>query len=637
MINDEKIDNTEYKEKDIVWAKVKGYPWWPSIITHISFRNNQANGENIKEKIYTVELIGEKNNAKVSKEKIESFNKNYEQHINTKNPQLIKSIELAKKNIEKKQNTKIIFLKENTQDNINKKEKDINKENNQNMPTKKSHESNEEKSKSDKENDNNIKLLQRKRINDHVILNDNDEENNNLKNLDIQNKEEKMILSSPKNNIKINININVTTNNQNMVNINSFHSTDLNQNNPNNQNIISNINYSSLSSNEKNNINKITNNNRNNNLNEILNLNGESIVNYLEKENNKEGNKNDLNNEEKNEKNNSKEESVEEEDEFEEENENDEVMITNDEINEIIKKLLNGQIQISNVSSQKMVITELIKLSEKLNELFAKNQDLEVYHLAKDLIPILITFTYNKNNDILIKSSEIISFLNEKITNEIFVFSQKEKEKLIESLNKEKEQNKDKEVNINEIEENFYKEGLNIIEMINVKNLNKSNISEHQHISYSKRGRPKKNNMNSEMSSDYFSSKIGEGFNIKETFNLNEKNVYEDFLQIIICKDKDKMENYFKEISINFFSNSYDKYNKELDKETAELRRKFCKKIYIIVHKLYPEINSDFLKRVIIYFEHKIRNDNSNLDKTYSNKINTLFDIIKERLSDKTK
>ena len=635
MIDGEKEDNTEYKEKDIVWAKVKGYPWWPSIITHISFRNNQVNGENIKEKIYTIEFIGEKNNAKVTREKIESFNKNYELHTNTKNPILIKSIELAKKNIEKKQNSKIIFLKENTQDNINKKEKDINKENSQNIPTKKSHESSEEQSKNEKESDKNIKLLQRKRINDHVILDENDEGNSNMKNLDIKNKEEKKILSSPKNNIKINININLTTNNQNMVNINSFHSTDLNKKNPNNQNIISNINYSSLSSNE---INKITNNNKNNKLNDILSLNGENIVNYLEKEKNKDQNKSQLNNEEKNEKNNSKEESVEEEEEFYEENENDDAIITNDEINEIIQKLLNGQIQISNISSQKMVITELMKLSDKLNELFSKNQDLEIYHLTKDLIPILITFTYNKNNDILIKSSEVLSFLNEKIINEIFVFSQKEKEDLIESLNKEKEENKDKEINLNEMEENDFKEGLNIIEMINAKNLNKSNISEHHHISYSKRGRPKKINTNSEISSDYFNNKIGEGFfNIKEAFNLNEKNVYEDFVEIIICKDKNKMENYFKELSINFFSNVYDKLNKDLDKETAELRRKFCKKIFIIVHKLYPEINSDFLKRVIIYFEHKIRNDNSNIDKTYSNKMNFLFDIIKERLYDKTK
>ena len=195
MIDEQKEDKTEYKEKDIVWAKVKGYPWWPSIITHISFRNNPTNGENQNEQIYTIEFIGEKNNSKVSKEKIESFNKNYEQHTNTKNPLLIKSIELAKKYIEKNQNSKIIFLKENTQDNINKKEKekDLNKEYIQNIQTKKSHESSEEKSKSEKESDKHIKLLQRKRINDHVIIDKKEEENNNKKNLDIKIKKKKKL------------------------------------------------------------------------------------------------------------------------------------------------------------------------------------------------------------------------------------------------------------------------------------------------------------------------------------------------------------------------------------------------------------------------------------------------------------
>ena len=61
--------------------------------------------------------------------------------------------------------------------------------------------------------------------------------------------------------------------------------------------------------------------------------------------------------------------------EFEEDNENDESIINNDEINEIIQKLFNCQIQISNVSSQKTIISELMKLSEKLNELIFKNPD----------------------------------------------------------------------------------------------------------------------------------------------------------------------------------------------------------------------------------------------------------------------
>ncbi len=643
MIEDENEEKDDYKEKDIVWVKVKEYPWWPSIINNISFHNIQKNGENIREKIYSIEFIGEKYNFKVPKERIEHFYKNYEQHIITKNPSLLKSIELAKKNIEKNQNQKIIFLKGN-------KEKDSNSINNQNIPTKKSQESSDEISRVEKDSDKNIKFLQKKRMNELVILDENNGGNNNMKNQDIKKKDEKKIISSPKNNIKINININLTTNNQNMVNINSFHSSDvLSQNNQNNKNIISNINYSSLSTNEKNNFNKAQ--NSQNNLNKILNLDDESIGNFIEK--NKEENQNNIKNEEKNEKNNSKNESIEEGNESDEENENDEMAITNDEINEIIKKLLNGQIQMSNISSQKMIITELIKLSEKLNELFAKNQDLEIYNLTKYLIPILITFTYNKNSDIFIKSSEILTFLNEKIIKEIFILTQKEKDNLIEIENKEakerrekdkieqeknKEINEEKEIIMNEIEENDFKEGLNIVEMINQKNLNKSSFSEHQHISYSKRGRPKKNSINSDISSEFFSSKLNEGiFNFKDNFNLNEKNVYDEFMNIISCKDKDRMETDFKELSNNFFNNVYDKNNNDLDGEMAKIRKQLCLKIFKMVHKIFPEIKTDFLKKVIVYFEYKIRNDNLNEEKVYSNKINSLYEIIKERLYDKKK
>ena len=641
MIDEEKED---YKEKDIVWVKAKGHPWWPSIINHISFRNIQTNGENIKEKIYSIEFIGEKNNFKVTKEKIEPFYKNYDQHINTKNHLLIKSIELAEKTIEKKQNSKIISLKENNQDTVNDKkdnEKDIDNINDQNIPTKKNHESSEEKSIGEKDSDKNI-FLQKKRMNEAIILDENKGENNNKKNIDIKNKEEKKLIPSPKNNIKINININLTTNNRNMVNINSFHSSDtLNQNNANNKNnLIPNINYSPLSTIEKNNFNKTQNNPKE--IKNILNSDEESIEDF-EKRKNKEDN--NIKNEGKN---NSKNESIEEENETEEENENDE-MITNDEINEIMKKLLNGQIQMSNISSQKMIITELNQLSEKLNELFAKNQDLEIYNLTKYLIPILITFTYNKNNDILIKSSEILSFLNEKIINEIFILTQKEKDNLIELGNNEEKEEKDKaeekvkenyedkELSVNEIEERDFKEGLNIIEMINQKNINKSNFSEH-HISYSKRGRPKKNSNNSDISSEFFSSKLNEGiFSFKDTFNFNEKNVYDEFMKIISCKDKDKMENDFKELSNNFFNNIYDKNNNDLDGELAKIRKQLCIKIFKMVHKILPEIKTDFLKKVIVYFEYRIRNDNSNEEKIYSNKINSLYEIIKERLYDKIK
>ena len=649
MIEGENESNIEYKENDIVWVKVKGYPWWPSIIKHISFRNIQSYDHNIKEKLYTIELIGEKINTKVSKDKIEPFKKNYDQHINTKNISLLKCIETANRIYDKKNNSKIVYLKENAQDKNNRKEKDLININSQNVSSKKFIELNEGKNISDKENEKNIKYLQKKRINEKVILDDdNNTDNNedNRSNITNKNKEDIKIIPTQKNNIKINININVTTNNQNTVNINSFHPSDvLSQNNNSNNNIIQNpsfnpINISTLSSNEKNII--VNNINDNNNLKEAIKLDEESLINSIEKEKNIKNGKNDK--KEEKEKKNDSEESIEEENEWKEENDNDN--LTNDFIKETIQKLLNYQIQMSNNSSQKM-ITELSNLFDKLNELFDKNQnntrDLEIYNLTKDLIPILITFTYyNKNNDILVKSSEILSFLNEKIIKEIFILSPNEKQKLIDSLNKDIDINKNKDIdckaddsnnkiNINDMEEKDFKEGMNIVEMISQKNIMKSNILEQQHISFSKKGRPKKNSINSDISSELFSSNLKEGNII---FNLNEKNIYDEFIKIISCQDKDKMENDFYELSGNFFDNIYDKNNNDLDIEMAKIRKSSCLKIFKLIHKIFPEINTDFLKKIIIYFEYKIRCDNSNL---YSNKINTLFEIIKERFFDKTK
>ena len=64
---------------------------------------------------------------------------------------------------------------------------------------------------------------------------------------------------------------------------------------------------------------------------------------------------------------------------------------------------------------------------------------------------------------------EILSFLNEKIKKEIFNLSQKEQNELIDIVT-----NNNKEIDLNENEENNFKEGLNIIEMINQRN--KSNL-----------------------------------------------------------------------------------------------------------------------------------------------------------------
>ena len=630
------IENEEYKEKDIVWAKTKGYPWWPSTISQISYKSLTTLGKTNKEKVYTIELIGEKNSAKVSSEKIEPFIKNYDKHANTKNSTLLKSIETAKKMCEKKTKKE----KENEEQNKNNKD-----------------------SKDNKESDTSPKFLQKKRNNDRVILDD--DQNEEEKDVKIKNNEEQNNnkISTPKNNIKINININFTNNNQNTYNLNSVQTKDaMNQTNPNpnSNNLKSNtktnipkfnsINYSNLAANEKttNKIKKekIFNTSTDNNRDISISKEDEDKSIKSSKKEKKSENKDlDLKLGEKPEKENI-EESIEENENEECEEDNEELILTNDIINESIQKILNCQVQISNISSQKTINKELTDLSEKFHELFDKNQNdndnYEIYYLSKDLIPILLNLTYNKNTDIMSKSSEILSFLNEKIIKEIFNLSQKEKSDLIESLNNNKNKiNKDEIYdnnnniyNINS-EEDEYKEGLNILELINKKATIKSGISD-MHTIFSKRGRPKKISTNSELSSDVFSSKLNENFfNINNT--INEKNYYEEFVKILNIKDKTKMESDFKELIGDFFENIYDKNNSDLDIDIAKVRKNMCIKIYKVVKKIKPEVDRDLIKKMIIYFEYKIRN--SNIDKIYSNKIKELFEIIKERLyvNDKAK
>ena len=627
------IQNEDYKEKDLVWVKLKGYPWWPSQISQISSKPITTLGKNTKEKIYTIELIGEKNTLKVSSERLEPFNKNYDKHINTKNTSLLKSIELAKKIYEKNSKKE----KENEEQNKN------NNDNKDNI-----------------NNDNTSKFLQKKRNNDRIILDD--EQNEEDKDIKINSNEEKNenMISTPKNNIKINININLTTNNQHTINLNSFQTKDaMNQTNPNpNSNIIkqnnktnmpkfNSFNYSTQPANEKtvnknsNKKDKIfnTNTDSNNKENKILEDQDEKSIKSFKKEKNSEEKEDDIKLKEKP-KNNDNEESEEENENSDCEEDNEELILTNDIINESIQKILNCQVQISNLSSQKTINKELVDLSEKFHQLFSKNQNendnYEIYYLSKDLIPILMNLTYNKNTDIMSKSSEILSFLNEKIIKEIFNLSQKDQDDLIESLNnnkaKETSNNNSNKNDIN-LEEDEFKEGLNIIELINKKSTIKSGISD-IHTIYSKRGRPKKISINSELSSDVFSSKINDGF-FNMNNNINEKNYYEEFIKILSIKDKTKMETDFKEMIGDFFENTYDKNNSDLDIDTAKVRKNMCIKLYKVLKKIFPDIKKDLIKKMIVYFEYKIRN--SNVDKIYSIKIKELIKIIKERLYDNDK
>ena len=630
------VENEDYKEKDIVWANVKGYSWWPSLISKVSIKQITTLGKTTKEKMYTIELLGEKFNTKVSSEKIEPFMKNIDKHTNNKNTSLVKSIDIAKRLIEKKNKKE-----KEKDDEPNKKDKDI--QNNT--------------------NDNNPKFLQKKRMKDRVILDE--EQNEEEKDIKIKPSgvENIDLLSATGGGVKINININLTNNNQRTYNLNSFQSPEVinpaTSSNTNNFIIKSNtkpnipkfssINYSNISANEK------TGNKNSNKKDKNLNINNnnnkmqakddeEKSIKSLKKEKKSEEKDYDLKLGEKPTNKNKTEESNEENENSECDEENEELILTNDIINESIQKILNCQIQISNISSQKTITKELNNLSEMFNEYFSKNQDeddnAEIYYLSKDLRPILLNLTYNKNPDIVSKSSEIISILNGKIVIEVFNLSKKDQKDLIESFTNSKLNDNDKDTskennnnNTINLEEEMFKEEKDILDLINKKSTIKSGISD-IHTLNSKRGRPKKNSTNSELSSEVFSSRINEGA-LNFNNGMNEKNYYEEFIKLLSNKDKTKVESDFKDLSDDFFENIYDKNNNGLDIDIAKIRKSVCIKILKVLKKARPDIAIELLKKMIIYFEYKIRF--SNTEKIYSCKIKDLFEYLKEKLSDNDK
>ena len=106
-------ENDFFEEKEIIWAKIEGYPWWPSIII-----SKEKNTES-KEYIYSIILIGPYIRSNLNINFISKFKKNYNQYSNTKDKELIEAINQADiindiKDIEEKNNKiKELIEKEN--------------------------------------------------------------------------------------------------------------------------------------------------------------------------------------------------------------------------------------------------------------------------------------------------------------------------------------------------------------------------------------------------------------------------------------------------------------------------------------------------------------------------------------------
>ena len=86
------MDN-KYRKGEVVWAKVRGFPWWPGIIKNISVRLGNAE----KETKITVNFVGDNSHAELPSNKIDKFLEKFEEYSNTRHKGLLNSIAIAKK------------------------------------------------------------------------------------------------------------------------------------------------------------------------------------------------------------------------------------------------------------------------------------------------------------------------------------------------------------------------------------------------------------------------------------------------------------------------------------------------------------------------------------------------------------
>ena len=80
-----------------MWAKVRGYSWWPAKIRELVLEMKK----NDRERPFWVDFIGDNTYQILQESKINEFISNFQLHSNTKKKTLLYSIELAKKQLKK--------------------------------------------------------------------------------------------------------------------------------------------------------------------------------------------------------------------------------------------------------------------------------------------------------------------------------------------------------------------------------------------------------------------------------------------------------------------------------------------------------------------------------------------------------
>ena len=497
-----KEDSESIKKGDIVWAKVKGFPWWPGEVKRIT-QSTLGNNDNEKEKQVTINFIGHNSHVKLPLSKVENFENKYDQYSKTRKKMLIKSIEKAKRMVQSKR-------------------KMSNKSENENCSSNSS--SSYENSSSD------LSCSQTPKRTIFKKLGLQERKLPDLEKITSASTFASSSKTKPKN-IKINININVTNNNHNTVNISSI-------------------------SKEMNTAKKET----------------ETI---------------DKSSSEK-----------EEESESSDEEQPEEVLQV------LIDNLLKYQIEMTTASSLKYIVNTL----DEIKDLLDKYTFADLYSLTRDIMPLLMSFTYNKNSDVLIKSSEIISSLTQNIKKEIF------------DVNEDKTEFSPSQLEESPLVTKELKEEL--VAMLNdksaMKKISQINSNDIDSLKQNKQKLTKRKTKRDENDNE----------------DIDFKEIYDNFKKVISHKEEKKAMDEVKSMTEEFYKNTYNKYH-GLENKLAIKRKEVCLKLFKILRKLFKRAKDEQIQKLVVFFEYQIRKQDPNLGKKYFGQIQKIIDLMKDVLEEK--
>jgi len=83
------MSGNTYKSDDIVWAKLRGFSWWPAMVSRTEKSRNSS------ETMVVVNFIGENSHAVLPLDKVVHYREGYEQFSATKKKSLLDAIASA--------------------------------------------------------------------------------------------------------------------------------------------------------------------------------------------------------------------------------------------------------------------------------------------------------------------------------------------------------------------------------------------------------------------------------------------------------------------------------------------------------------------------------------------------------------